>query len=279
MKKLPSLPSNYVTLQQLQEKQIKEQRQKQKEIEDEGKKLQKFLQSVESKSTDRPLREHRRNGLKRQQEKEKVAEQKIEENIVEGVAEIGENDLDKKKQVGEWKKKRKKGKKKRNPEANENLVGDRVESLLGSGEKEKIPKASPTKPTGNEIQIRLWSKRENGPAKREPKQPNPQANRTAEIAGKIRDLTIDDGEGLKTNGGRKRNGGSTAENTYDSWRFGFSRGKPKSTDMVWVRKEDIPPADNISTGSRLTPAVFTGRADNISAGSRVAPPVFTGRRR
>ncbi|KAL7175650.1 hypothetical protein ACSBR2_029281 [Camellia fascicularis] len=238
-KRNSSLPSNYVTLVQLQERWLKEQQRKQAESEEEEKRKQREKEEQErnreelenlkkrhhenverSKNTNTVRR--RRFNVNRGNESEKssrtigVSEKKPEELLIGPIVLHDEE-----RKIDESKKnKKKKSKKKRKPskEDDQTSAEKKIPVVVNEGNGEKEVNTSAIKRNANNLLVNVMDGEKKVPV-----------DRSVEIGRKFEDLSLSGGKG-----GHGRSSGK-----YDkvSGKFHSQKlQKPRDSNLVWVRK-------------------------------------------
>ncbi|XVF36436.1 hypothetical protein REPUB_Repub19eG0058300 [Reevesia pubescens] len=156
-KKLPSIPSNYVTLLQLQERWVKEQERKQKEKEEKEKEESLQEQEVKEKLVDEVAvgRGSRKNGHFRRydSDKWKLKEEEIAANFVVNESEVvnkGEELKSEKKK----KKKKKWNRKKKNKKEEKAGADNEGEEVVGTSVNAPLPASVDNNNKGEEVVIR-----------------------------------------------------------------------------------------------------------------------------
>ncbi|CAK7347411.1 unnamed protein product [Dovyalis caffra] len=134
-KKQPNLPSNYVTLAQLQERWIKEQQIKQKGKEQQEEQNQKKLdnEEAEPEHLSQPIR---RNSNRKSYRRNLIGTN-VEESKIVSVAVLEENEKSKEMKRKRWTKKKKKGEA-RAPEKEGEVAGSEAHALLVKNEKKNV---------------------------------------------------------------------------------------------------------------------------------------------
>ncbi|XP_022766446.1 cilia- and flagella-associated protein 251-like [Durio zibethinus] len=253
-KKLPSIPSNYVTLLQLQERWIKEQERKRKEKEKEEPQQQEEKETkVEERVNDEVAgRGSREKGYFRRYDRDngkRVAEKREEEGTAATFTVNKNEDAEKGKNGGELKNEKKKEKKqwkkkKKNKKEEKARVENQGEEVVGPAVNAPLP-ASVENNKGKEVVI--------GDEVHAPKQasvPIPRTDvRTVEIERKFRAMSMK-GEIRKGDYGRhglqkgnfKHFGGNREPNKTYYYYGKFERRREqnqRNEGMVWVKKEEV----------------------------------------
>ncbi|KAI8002799.1 hypothetical protein LOK49_LG08G00761 [Camellia lanceoleosa] len=241
-KRNSSLPSNYVTLVQLQERWLKEQQRKQAESEEEDKRKQREKENQERKREElenlkkrhhenaersnktntlprRGFHVNRRNQSEKSYRTIGVSEKKPEELLI---GPIVVHDEERKIDVSK-KKKKKKSKKKSKPskEDDQTSAEKKIPVVVNEGNGEKEVNTSEIKRNANNLLVNVMDGERKVPV-----------DRSVEIGRKLEDLSLSGGKG-----GHGRSSGK-----YDrvSGKFNSQKlQKPRDSNLVWVRKGNL----------------------------------------
>jgi len=252
----PSLPSNYVSLVQLQERWLKEQQRKQREKEEQERKREEDQQKqIRKENGDkgldnyvsvsrRPFRRNRRNLGARDRQTVEESNPNLEVSKIEAVV---SQDEPKKDELKERVKKKKKKNKRRKPRVEENLAG--VTSQMAPVEKLQV---FVTERNGESEQIESKFRRNGGDQGVNHKvlEPKVQIDQAATLARNVEELSLNDRKECmrsagKTNAGHRQY--SRGSERADRWKL----SKQRDCNLVWVKKGE-------RTGTDITEVQSSG---------------------
>ncbi|CAL5415284.1 unnamed protein product [Camellia sinensis] len=235
-KRNSSLPSNYVTLVQLQERWLKEQQRKQAESEEEEKRKQREKEEQERKREeleDQMKRHHenversnktntvprRRFNVNRGNQSEKssrttgVSEKKAEELLIGPIVVHDEE-----RKIDESTKNKSKKKRKPSKEEDQTRAEKKIPVVVNEGKGEKEVNTSEIKRNANNLLVNVMDGEKKVPV-----------DRSLEIGRKLEDLSL--------SGGKGGHGRSSGKCDKVSGKFHSQKlQKPRDSNLVWVRK-------------------------------------------
>lgn len=237
-KRNSSLPSNYVTLVQLQERWLKEQQRKQAESEEEEKRKQRQKEQERNREEFENLKKRHHENVERSNKTNTVPSRRFHGNRRNqsekssrtiGVSEKKPEELligpivlhDEERKIDESKKnKKKKSKKKRKPskEDDQTSAEKKIPVVVNEGNGEKEVNTSEIKRNANNLLVNVMDGEKKVPV-----------DRSVEIGRKFEDLSLSGGKG-----GHGRSSGK-----YDKVSGKFHRQKlqkSRDSNLVWVRK-------------------------------------------
>ncbi|KAF5942802.1 hypothetical protein HYC85_020444 [Camellia sinensis] len=230
------LPSNYVTLVQLQERWLKEQQRKQAESEEEEKRKQREKEEQERKreELENQMKRHHEN-VERSNKTNTVPRQRFNVNRgnqsekssrTTGVSEKKAEELligpivahDEERKIDESTKNKSKKKRKPSKEEDQTRAEKKIPVVVNEGKGEKEVNTSEIKRNANNLLMNVMDGEKKVPV-----------DRSVEIGRKLKDLSL--------SGGKGGHGRSSGKCDKVSGKFHFQKlQKPRDSNLVWVRK-------------------------------------------